>query len=208
MKKNNNSIYAENHYKLMDRILIKKRLDMIKIINEYLEDQSTLDVLDIGSTNDNDHHSSNYIIKNLNKFNSYKSISDQKIQTTFFDKCLNKSIIEDFSKEELEEYSSDLVISNATIEHVGSYDNQFKMLNNIIKLSKKYFIIITPNRFHPIELHTKLPFIHWLPKKIHRILLKLIGFESLSKEENLNLMSKTDLLSMIKNFGDIEFDIK
>ena len=113
MKKNNNSIYAENHYKLMDRILIKKRLDMIKIINEYLEDQSTLDVLDIGSTNDNDHHSSNYIIKNLNKFNSYKSISDQKIQTTFFDKCLNKSIIEDFSKEELEEYSSDLVISNA-----------------------------------------------------------------------------------------------
>ena len=34
--------------------------------------------------------------------------------------------------------SSDLVISSATIEHVGSYENQIKMLKNIIKLTNKH----------------------------------------------------------------------
>ena len=60
------------------------------------------------------------------------------------------------------------------------------MCENIINLSKKYFIIITPNRFHPIDFHTKIPFLHWLPKKIHRLLLSLLGFKLLSKEKNLN----------------------
>ena len=40
---------------------------------------------------------------------------------------------------------SDLVISNATIEHVGSFENQLKMVKNIILLSKKYFVITTLN---------------------------------------------------------------
>ena len=50
------------------------------------------------------------------------------------------------------------------------------MCENIIKLSKKYFIIITPNRLHPLEFHTKIPLIHWMPKKIHRKILKFLGF--------------------------------
>ena len=34
-------------------------------------------------------------------------------------------------------FSSDIIISNATIEHVGKTANQIKMISNIIKLSKK-----------------------------------------------------------------------
>ena len=98
-----------------------------------------------------------------------KSISDQKINSTFFFiKSLNKSILEKFSYEEINQYSSDLVLSNATIEHVGSSANQLQMISNIIKLTKKNFVLITPNRYHPIDFHTQIPLIHWLPKKIHR----------------------------------------
>ena len=98
-----------------------------------------------------------------------------------------------------------MVISNATIEHVGNEKQQLKMLKNIIKLTKKIFIVITPNRLHPIEFHTKIPFIHWLPKKIHRKILSVIGQKYLSEEKNLNLLKKNCLVNMMKNFKNIEF---
>jgi len=98
-----------------------------------------------------------------------------------------------------------VVISNATIEHVGNEKQQLKMLKNIIKLTKKIFIVITPNRLHPIEFHTKIPFIHWLPKKIHRKILSVIGQKYLSEEKNLNLLKKNCLVNMMKNFKNIEF---
>ena len=67
-----------------------------------------------------------------------------------------KSITEDLGDKELKSFRSDLVISSAVIEHVGSFDNQRKMIQNMIRLSKKYIVLTTPNKFHPIEFHTKL----------------------------------------------------
>ena len=121
---------------------------------------------------------------------------------------MQKSITEDFSNDEVETYSSDVVISNATLEHVGSHQEQLKMLKNIIKLTKKLFIVVTPNRMHPVEFHSKIPFIHWLPKKIHRKILSIFGLKYLSKEKNLNLLKTSDLINLMKNFNNIEFDIK
>ena len=96
---------------------------------------------------------------------------------------------------------SDLVISNATIEHVGSFENQKKMIQNIMLLSRKYFVITTPNRYHPIDFHTKLPILHWFPKNIHRTILKIFKLEFFSKEENLNLISKNELQVLLKICG-------
>ena len=192
-------IYSEFHLNFFDKLINKKRLEIINFINNLTYNKNLDDVLDIGTTNDEKNRSSNIIIKNLKGFNIFKSISNQDIKLRLFSKCLNKSISENFTEDEIQTFSSDLVISNATIEHVGSYENQLKMMQNIIKLSKKYFVIITPNRFHPIEFHTKLPFIHWLPKKIHRFSLSMLGQKFLSLEENLNLLSKNDFhLSMEK----------
>ena len=201
-------IYAANHFYFFDKILLKKRLELVNLINEFFKNINMYDVLDIGATNDKENSSSNFIIKNLTNFKIYKSISDQKINLDLFNKSLNKSIINDFTKNEIEQFSSDLVISNATIEHVGNYHNQIKMVENVIKLSKKYFIIITPNRHHPIELHTKLPLLHWFPKKIHRLILSILGFKDLSKEENLNLLSKKDLISIMNKLNQKNFIIK
>ena len=54
---------------------------------------------------------------------------------------------------------------------------KLKCVAILLNLSKKYFIIMTPNRFHPLEFHTKIPIIHWLPKKIHRKILKFLGLK-------------------------------
>ena len=120
----------------------------------------------------------------------------------------NKTTEKKVEDEDAEKFKSDLVISNATIEHVGSYENQIKMCNNIINLSKKYFIIMTPNRFHPLEFHTKIPIIHWLPKKIHRRILKFLGLKFFAEEKNLNLLSQYDFKSIMRELNQINYEIK
>ena len=77
-----------------------------------------------------------------------------------------------------------------------------------MRLSKKYFIIITPNRFHPLEFHTKIPLIHWFPKKLHRSILSLIGQKFLASEENLNLLSRSDLVSFMEKLNFKTYEIK
>ena len=127
--------------------------------------KNTYSYLDIGTTEDNKSESSNYLNKKFDFIPSHKSISDQKIINKRFSKTLKKSISEKFSENEINEFASDFVISNATIEHVGSRENQITMLENMIKLSNDYLVIQTVNRYFPIETHTKLPLIHFLPKK-------------------------------------------
>ena len=200
-------IYAVNHYTFIDKIVIKKRQEMCDIINEELSDYTIQDALDIGSTNDLDNKSSNYLIRNLKNIKIYKSISDQVISNNFFSKCLTKSITENFSYDEIQSMKSDVVISNATIEHVGGFEQQKKMIENMLLLTKKYFIITTPNRYHPLDFHTKLPILHWFPKRIHRKLLKLLKLEFFSKEENLNLLSKKDLITLLEIVGVNNFKI-
>ena len=195
------SIFVANHFKFFDRIVLKKRREMADIINHQLKDEDLIDALDIGSTNDEDFESSNFLIKNINNIKYYKSISDQFIKDKFFSSSLVKSITDNFSSEEIDKFKSDLVISNATIEHVGSLENQIKMISNIVKLSKKFFILTTPNRYHPIDFHTKLPLVHWLPKKIHRKLLNILNLNFFAKEENLNLMSENDLKLSLSNIN-------
>jgi len=202
-----NKTYAINHYTFIDKIVIKKRQEMCDIINEALRDSIIQDALDIGSTNDLDNKSSNYLIKNLKNIKIYKSISDQEISDNFFSKFLKKSITQIFSYDEIQSMKSDLVISNATIEHVGSFELQKKMIENILLLTKKYFVITTPNRYHPLDFHTKLPILHWFPKKIHRKLLKLLRLEFFSKEDNLNLLSKKDLIKLLASVRVNNFKI-
>jgi len=180
---------------------------MLSIINKFLEDDILYDVTDIGTTLDTKHDHSNYLVKNLKQIKNFKSISNQKIITNFFSKILTKSITENFSDLEIKEYSSDLVISNATLEHVGNKIKQKKMISNVIKLSKKKFVIITPNRYHPLDFHTQIPFLHWLPKSIHRKILNLVGLKFYSQEENLNLISLNDLKFFLEEFKNIKYNI-
>jgi hypothetical protein len=99
----------------------------------------------------------------------------------------------------LKNNSFDIVISNATIEHVGNKRNQTKFIKEAFRLSKKLVFISTPNRYFPIDFHTLIPLIHWFPKKIHRFILKKIGLGFFSKESNLNLLSDNELSNICQN---------
>ena len=102
----------------------------------------------------------------------------------------------------------DLVFSSAVLEHVGCLDRQKKFIAEACRVSKKYVFLTTPNRYHPFEFHTYLPFLHWLPKRWHRALLRLLKLDYLSKEENLNLLDKKLLKTICKELGLEDFCIE
>tara|TARA_B100001093_G_C26645258_1_gene935019 strand:- start:311 stop:991 length:681 start_codon:yes stop_codon:yes gene_type:complete len=199
-------IYSYFHFDFFDKILKKKREDIYQQIIDKIDINRMNSILDVGTSSLDELESSNYLIKKfISKNKTLSSISVDKINLDYFNNALKKSITENFTKDETDKFSADLVISNATIEHVGEEMNQKKMIENIINLTKKYFVIITPNRFHPLEFHTKLPFIHWLPKKIHRYILKLMNFSDLALEENLNLVSINEFKAMLSKSTQIEY---
>jgi len=65
----------------------------------------------------------------------------------------------------------DMVTLFSFIEHVPNSKHLLKEVFRVLK-KKGICIIQMPNRFFPIELHTKLPFIDYIPKRILNFLIK------------------------------------
>jgi SAM-dependent methyltransferase len=59
----------------------------------------------------------------------------------------------------------DVVHSNAVIEHVGGRERQEALVREALRVGRRVFVT-TPNRWFPVEVHTKLPLVHWLPEAL------------------------------------------
>ena len=202
-----NKIYSAFHLSFIEKIILKKRLEMKNKIEENINFNNIDSICDVGTTEDTSNKSSNFLIKSFTNIKIKNSITDQLIKDEFFNNKIQASITSDLHPNQINQLKSDISFSSATIEHVGCRNNQKKMVENMINLSKRYIIITTPNKFHPIEFHTKLPFFHFLPKVIYKILLKLIGYSYFSKIENLNLLSIHDFSKILNTFSNIKFKI-
>jgi SAM-dependent methyltransferase len=82
----------------------------------------------------------------------------------------------------------DIVFSNAVIEHVGSRAAQAAFVAELCRVGKAFFIT-TPNRWFPIEHHTGLPLLHWLPAGLYRALLRNTRYAYWSWDEHLNMLT-------------------
>jgi hypothetical protein len=60
-------------------------------------------------------------------------------------------------------------------------------------VTRRAVFITTPNRWFPVEFHTVLPLVHWLPKEIFRSLMRRTGRAFFAEERNLNLMTAATL---------------
>jgi SAM-dependent methyltransferase len=62
----------------------------------------------------------------------------------------------------------DVVFSNAVVEHVGGEERQRAFVAEALRVGRRVFLT-TPNRWFPVEVHTRLPLVHWLPDPLaHR----------------------------------------
>jgi hypothetical protein len=204
----NNKNYGILNLRFIDAIIEKKRYEMFKIFKKKISNVSINSFLDVGTTEESLLSSSNFFVKKFESIKVKKSISNQNIEKKNFNYFIKKSITEKLSIDEINKFKSDLVISSATIEHVGHFKNQKKMIENIINLTNKYFFVTTPYRFYPIDFHTKIPFIHMLPKLIHRKILNILNLKDFAKEENLNLLDISLVKKIIEELNTKGFRIE
>ena len=183
---------------ILKKILRYNREKIHKIFVKQTNYNSNNSILDIGTTSSlDDNH--NIILQKTKDNKNVFCLSDHDL---FFLKKkyphVKQFIKGDGKKINFEKDNFDIVFASATIEHVGSYNNQINFLRECLRVSKNYVFITTPNRYYPLDFHTKIPLIHWLPKKIHRKILKLLGLNFYSLEKNLNLLSKNDIQNILK----------
>ena len=197
IKKHREETYSEAKksflYIIFQKITLNARnqfFNLFLVNNNYSENKS---VIDIGSTPSLEKEQNTFLQKVKDNPNiTCLSNQDCKILQKKY-KNIKKVIIGDAKNTMLENNSFDIVHSNATIEHVGSFEEQVLFVKEMLRISKESIFIQTPNRFYPIDFHTILPFVHWLPKKIHRKILKYLKLDFYAEEKNLNLLDIREL---------------
>jgi SAM-dependent methyltransferase len=99
----------------------------------------------------------------------------------------------------------DIVFCSAVLEHVGDREEQRKFIAETLRVAKRFFFT-TPNRKFPVEFHTFLPFVHWLPQAMHQSILRLLGMDFWAKTENLNLFTHQSLRELFPENAIVEMD--
>jgi SAM-dependent methyltransferase len=72
----------------------------------------------------------------------------------------------------------DLGFSNAVVEHVaGGREGQCRFVSELCRVAGRV-LVTTPNRLFPVDPHSLLPFVHWLPDgDLRRRALHARGFD-------------------------------
>lgn len=210
----NNKKYRETYWNkvfLLDSFFLKllklNREKMIKIFFKKISYTNSKTILDIGTTPSPEMEHNILLNKTLHNHNitCLSNLDCNSLKKKFPN--IKKFIIGDGKKTRLPNKKFNIVYSSATIEHVGSFSNQVKFVKECCRLANQSVFITTPNRTYPIDFHTKLPLIHLFPKKVHRKILKFLGYDFFSQEKNLNLLSVADIKKICKNIGIANYEI-
>ena len=77
----------------------------------------------------------------------------------------------------------DVLICNSVIEHVPPAE-RMSLAHEIMRAAKNY-VIQTPAKVFPLEPHFVMPFLHWLPRRIGRTVVKYSPFGLMHRDPSL-----------------------
>lgn len=101
--------------------------------------------------------------------------------------------------------SFDVCWSNAVLEHVGDEKQQILFLKEIKRVGKVAFVT-TPNKYFPVEMHTHIPILHFLPKKVFDYFLRSIG-KTWATGDYMRLLSFQDVQRLLHAAGITKYKI-
>jgi len=87
--------------------------------------------------------------------------------------------------------SFDIATSNAVLEHVGSFENQFFFVRELCRVARRVFISV-PNRLFPVEHHTSIPLAHYQDAAF-KFACRVAGKTEWADEKNLIFMTRKRL---------------
>jgi SAM-dependent methyltransferase len=91
-----------------------------------------------------------------------------------------------------EDDAFDVGFSNAVVEHVGGREEQQRFVAELCRVAPRVFLS-TPNRWFPVETHTLVPFVHWLPRPAADRAFAAFGRDNWDR---VQLLSKRRLLAL------------
>lgn len=200
----NKDTYTAFHF---SKMILKARKRLFQRLTETVNLNSLETILDIGATADQKNDDSNFFLKNFLCCKKITALSNEDAHWLEQEYPNIKFVLGDGRCMPFSDNSFDFVFSNAVIEHVGNLSQQEKFIQESIRVSKKHIFFTTPNRWYPIEFHTLLPLIHFLPKHIHRNILKSIGYDFFASEENLNLLDKATIKTILAKNNIAQYKI-
>lgn len=187
---------------LKTRQSLKARKAMFDVFMAKTGPTPTSKVIDIGVTPDRS-------LADSNAFEQFYPWKDRITATSFEDASfLEKQypglrfVCTDGRTLPFPDKEFDVAYSSAVLEHVGDAESQRQFIWEMMRISKRFYLAV-PNRWFPLELHTFIPLVHWLPKPAHRRILRAIGKDFWSKETNLNLVGASEMRSLFPPEVDV-----
>lgn len=150
-------------------------------------------ILDVGVTSDRSYEASNYLEAWYPHKNRITAVGVDDASFLCDQYPGMRFVMADGLRLPFRDQTFDVVHSSAVIEHVGSLARQNAFVAECCRVARRAVFITTPNRWFPVEFHTVLPLVHWLPKEIFRSLMRRTGRAFFADERNLNLMTAATL---------------
>ena len=172
---------------------------------EYFKPAATTTVLDVGPSEAEYLKHANILEKKYPYPERITALSIEDLSAFSRRYPKTKAVTYDGTAFPFKDREFDICWCSAVIEHVGSRDKQAQFLAEISRVAKSAFIT-TPNRYSPIEIHTRICFLHYLPKKIFDRILILLA-EAWASGDYMHLMSYRDAVKLCKQCGIDEFKV-
>ena len=180
------------------RVATRMRARMFAAFMAEFTPGETNTILDVGVTSDTSYSSSNY----LEALYPHKhritaaGIDDARFLETLYPGM--RFVHANALDLPFPDGGFDFVHSSAVLEHVGAFENQARVVAECLRVARTGVCLTTPNRWFPIEVHTQVPLIHWLPKPWCRAIFRKTGYAFFAEEANLNLMTETELRGIMR----------
>lgn len=185
--------------RLLDKLLSSQRRKLVNAFSVFIrQDGSNDTILNVGMMPTPLFDSTNYL--------TAWSSPEDKVRITSYEIAPSNYYLHTSASEQHHQFDSlqlpfsngefDWVFCNEVIERVGSFECQYGLLKELVRVSRKGTFVTTSNRQHPLEFNTRLPLIHWLPALWWHRVLKWSGKSAWASESVLNLLDAKKLYKL------------
>ena len=180
--------------KLSDRRHVEARETKLRDFLRLCNPSSAESVLDVGVLGVEEYSAANFFLRAYPHPEMLTALSIEDCQELRTRYPLVRFVTYDGRRFPFADKSFDVCHSNAVVEHVGDADRQRQFVSEMVRVARRGFFT-TPNRWFPVELHTKIPFLHYLPWPLFVRVCRLLrrdrnvrGVRLLSRRQIVGLM--------------------
>jgi hypothetical protein len=191
---------------LASRLSLRVRRRMYELFVSYLRPDASTRILDLGVTSEDDQPESNYLEqwyphpeRIVCAGTQDASVLERRHPGVRFVRIRADERLP-FADREF-----DVLFSSAVVEHVGGAAAQRRFVAEGLRVARAFFIT-TPNRWFPVELHTALPLLHYLPPLCYRPVYRTLGFGGYASEETLNLLDARTFLALFPSRARVRME--